>query len=376
MVCVISSLKMGGAERIFAFMANGLAARGYPVTVLTRKSDNGDFFPLAPTVRRVCSASPARQSLRGTIALRFAALLNQRNLRRILLGFKPDCVISFTDHINARVLHALRGTPIPIIISERNNPLTKPVHVPWNIVRRVRYRFAKSLVTPSEDLMGFFAWVRGPEKIVIPNPVARPVVTDAAASLPLQSGKRHIIAMGRLAHQKGFDILLDAFAEIRQHVADVDLIILGDGPDRQLLEQRVAKLGLHDSVQLVGAVKNPADWLSHARVFVLSSRFEGFPNALLEAMSLGIAVVSTDCPTGPREIVQHEQNGLLVPVEDPDALAKAAIRLLSDETLRSALATSAVRVVERFVPERVLDAWEELIGQTVSSHNDGIAERG
>jgi glycosyltransferase involved in cell wall biosynthesis len=166
--------------------------------------------------------------------------------------------------------------------------------------------------------------------------------------------------MGRLDPQKGFDLLLHAFSKVASDFPGVSLVIMGEGPERANLETLAANLSLQTRATMPGRVGNPWPVLSHCDVFVLSSRFEGFPNALLEAMALGSAVISFNCPSGPAEMIRDGVNGLLVEPENPDALATAMAQLLNDDVLRNRLAEAAGSDRERYSISRITDQWENL----------------
>jgi glycosyltransferase involved in cell wall biosynthesis len=171
--------------------------------------------------------------------------------------------------------------------------------------------------------------------------------------------------MGRLADQKGFDVLLRGFARIAEKHPGVDLKILGEGERRAELERLRSQLNLDRRVDFPGRLEKPFQVLRGATVFVLSSRFEGFPNVLIEAMVCGLPVVATDCPAGPSEIIRHGEDGLLVPVEDPGALAAAMDRLLSNPEERFRFAAEAGKVASRRTLAAHLDAWEAVIGEVI-----------
>jgi glycosyltransferase involved in cell wall biosynthesis len=203
---------------------------------------------------------------------------------------------------------------------------------------------------------------------VIPNPVAAAPVR-AATSASAKERERTVIAMGRLSREKGFDLLLEAFSRIAGRHPGWQLKILGEGPLRTDLEAQAAGLNLGDRVQFTGAVSEPYSILSCAGLFVFSSRFEGFGNALCEAMACGLPVVSFDCPSGPREIVRDGVDGVLVPAENIGELAAAMDRLMSDPQERMHLASKAPEVIERFGLKRVLHLWTQLFEQLVPNRS-------
>jgi glycosyltransferase involved in cell wall biosynthesis len=183
-----------------------------------------------------------------------------------------------------------------------------------------------------------------------------PAISPAAILAP---PLKLILAVGRLHPIKGFIHLIRAFGQLRDMDEDWVLVILGEGPERAALESRVRALGLERRVFLPGLAGNMMDWYRRASLFVLSSLYEAFPGALLEAMAAGLPVVSFDCDAGPREMIRHGVDGVLVPVGDETALAKAMGALMSDERLGAEMAGHAMAVRERFSKQRVLALWDE-----------------
>jgi glycosyltransferase involved in cell wall biosynthesis len=350
---VISSLGAGGAERVMITLANYWAARSRAVTLLTFAAPGSQpYYALDPRVtlrnldvvasnRRLCSL---RQSLRRVFAL-----------RRALRSIEPDVVISFLAKINIITVLATRGLDVGVIVSERNNPERQVVNPIWRWLRLRLYGVADRLVTPSRGVLTSLpVAIRGRGR-VIPNPV------DLPNSSPVRRDSRTLVAVGRLDEQKGFDLLLPAFARIADRHPEWRLVIWGDGELRTELEALRDRLGLTDCVQLPGVTERPGQWVDDAALFVLSSRYESFGNVITEAMAAGLPVIATDCPWGPGEIVQHGVDGWLVPPEDIAALAQGLDLLMGDAALRARLAAAARRSVRRFGRARVMALWDELV---------------
>lgn len=208
-------------------------------------------------------------------------------------------------------------------------------------------------------------WARG---VVPSNKVC--IIPNFVRSLPEvpppgSRRKNEILAVGRLDRQKGFDLLIRAFARSGCRKCGYRLVLLGEGPERSSLQRLSRELNVEDALEMPGVVQDPERWMARAALFVLPSRYEGFPNVLLEAMGMGCPVIASACPSGPAEIVTHGEDGLLVPAEDVGALAAALRQMMDDATLRNRLGEAAAEVRERFSPAVVLTQWENLIQQVV-----------
>ena len=355
---IISSLGAGGAERMMSSMANYWAEHAREVTLITLASRTDDFYSLHHGVHRIALG------LTGTSShVASAAWNNIRRLRRLRQEIKasqPDVVLSFVDQANVLTLVGSLGLRIPVVVSERIDPRYHDIGSIWAWLRRLLYPQADALVVQTNGLRGWAERIVKSHAVhVIPNAVPGSVVRHHNG-LDLKPTGRTIVAMGRFALQKGFDILLKAFARCARKHSDWSLVILGDGEERGRLEALVVELGIKDRVNMPGSVKDPFGILCGAGLFILSYRYEGFPNALMEAMALGRAVISTDCPSGPREIIRDGIDGVLVRPGEVDSLVAAMDRLMADQVARQRLGKRAIEVVERFSTEKVMKMWDEL----------------
>jgi GalNAc-alpha-(1->4)-GalNAc-alpha-(1->3)-diNAcBac-PP-undecaprenol alpha-1,4-N-acetyl-D-galactosaminyltransferase len=351
----VSSLSAGGAERMASELVNHWASRGWEVGLLTLSDTGSDHYVLNSRVERI--GLDLMWESRNPWQSVVSNLHRSRMIRRSVKAFGPHVVVSFGEQTNVRVLAALLGTHIPIIVSERIDPRMHWVGRAWHAARRVLYPLSAAVVVQTEPVA---EWVkkriRKSEVRVIPN-----FVRHLPEPPPFSGRKRLILGMGRLDPQKGFDLLLRAFAASRAVMQGWQLVILGEGPERGQLEAIIEERGIQQQVELPGVVSEPEDWLGQAWVFVLPSRYEGFPNALLEAMAMGCAVVATDCPSGPGEIICYRENGLLVPVNDIGGLTVALDSLTENPMEAEKLAREATKVRGRFAPRQVLAQWDELI---------------
>ena len=361
---VISSLKCGGAERALVLLAQGLSARKHSVSVVTLNSMDIDFFTLPDGIGRI-ALNPGGKSaniLQGV----FKALRNLMALRRAVLSTSPDIVISFNDITNVKMLLFFKWKKLPVVVVEQFDPLMIPCGRIWEKLRRWLYPDAACLVSVSNGIDQRFSWLPETKRTVIFNPLVKIDQTDRNHEISSEdSSTKCITAMGRLVYLKRFDLLIRAFAKLVYRYPQWRLTIIGDGPLLTELKTLRDELGVADKVSFTGELKNPFPALKQADLFVLSSRTEGFPLSLCEAMACGLPVISADLPGGPREIIRDGVDGMLVPPEDVDALEVAMDRLMSDEAERNRLASRAVEVTERFSLERVCGLWEELLGQVL-----------
>jgi len=352
LTCFIYSLGPGGAERVMSILASAWVSRGHRVTIVTYDEGSTAFYALHPevTVQKLRLAG-------GSVVRRMSNHFRRiPTFRRIISETQPDIVISFMDRTNVLVLMAAIGLNIPVIVSERIDPRRYSPGFPYNYLRRWLYRKATAVIVQSKGQADWFKQMSN-RVVVIPNPV------NACTNDRNSQAERTsiIIAVGRLTRQKGFDLLLTAFSKVHKEHPEWNLVIYGDGPERAALERQIFELKLNGRVQLPGLTTNLTAHLRTAGCFVLSSRFEGFPNVLIEALACGCPVVATDCTDSISEIIQHGWNGLLITSEDVDAMADALHCLMVDEGLRRTMEKLGPDVIGRFNIESVVEQWSRIL---------------
>lgn len=365
----IGSLGGGGAERVTTNLANYWAAKGWGITIVTLAARNLDLYDLHPAVHRI-ALELAGESHNVLVAL-WQNLRRVRALRRELRQAQPDVALALMTSANvilALAAWGLRG--VRAIGSERIFPPQMPLGAAWETLRRYAYaRLAAVVALTRESASWLEAETHARRVRIIPNAASWPLYAQGSgtASLaPSITQKKVLLAVGRLSGQKNYEVLIDVFFRLAQRHSDWDLVILGDGPDRPALQSQMQSAKLDGRVHLPGFAGNVGEWYERADLYVMSSHYEGFPNALAEAMAHGLPAVSFDCHSGPRDIIRHEVDGLLVPPGNAVGLESALDRLMGDSALRAQFAARAVEARERFAMARIAGMWEELFGEVGS----------
>lgn len=341
------------------------------MTVVTMAGTERDFYTLEPSIRRIALdlSSPSPNPIEAIIR----NLQRTWALFRVLRQERPDIAIGMMPTANVVLALAGRLAGVPTIGSERIYPPAMPLGRFWEAARRRVYPLLSCLVAQTEYSA---AWLHAhaPAKrvSVIPNPVRYPLPCQTPRTSPdsvreTLRGGRLLLAVGRLAPQKGFDQLLAAFDNLAPQHPDWSLVVLGQGREHGELTAQAARLGLEDRVAFPGAVGNVGEWFAAADAYVMTSRFEGFPNSLLEALAHGVPSLAVDCKTGPRELIETDVNGLIVPKDDTAALVAGLDRLMGDADLRTRLAKRAVTTRETYAVERIAERWEEMFESVCSA---------
>ena len=365
----IFSMGRGGAERVTASLSSYWAEKGWDITIVTLAPLADDAYDLHPSVARVSlfMAGPSRGIVDG-----FSRNIQRvRALRRTLAGIGPDIAIAMMGNACATLALAARGLTHTVPIGSIHiHPPRYRIKRVWKGVEAIGYGQLACLTALNKGTASWLAANTMAKRIeVIPNPLPWPLPRGEPRLEPeaiCKADRKILLAAGRLAPQKGFDLLVAAFSPLASQHPDWDLAIVGEGPERAALEALVTSKGLRARVFLPGWAGNVADWYGRADLYVLSSRFEGFSLTLAEAMAHGLPVVSFDCETGPSEIIRHGLDGLLVPSEDVPALTGALDSLMRDSELRQRFGTAAGEARSRFSPETVARKWEDLFRSLLS----------
>ena len=370
--CFISSLSAGGAERVCAILANHWVSQGWVVTIITLADPSTDFYLLDPAVRRrVVPGGEQQVGVGSSVVVNLRRVIG---LRRVLQEAEANFAISFMDSNNVLLALASLGAQHTIPIgTEHIYPPQVSLGLAWSTLRRLTYgRLWAVIALTHESSTWLSQHTRAARVPVIPNPVPWPLSRGAHGSLPPAKGRGRLLCVGRLTHQKGFDLLLPCFARLAAEFDGWDLVILGEGPERFSLQRSIEELALDGRVHLPGLVGNIGDWYATADIFVMPSRFEGFPMTLVEAMACGVAAVCFDCMTGPRTIIRDGVDGILVPVGDTSRLQRELAALMSDRGRRAEMGRHATEVRSRFSIESVGRMWNALFDEALVSARNSV----
>lgn len=356
---VLPDLSGGGGARVASVLCGQWICDGHEVHLITFETPGTEsIYSLnACIVRHQIGAYLSPKGLVGFAANNALRVLR---LRACLRKIEPDMVIAFDITSNIAAVPAAKWLGVPVLISERNHPAYHKLSAMRSNLRKLIYPKADRLCVQSEDIRCWFLETMALDAEIIPNPVAPTRAEDIASSaFPVLPGCRRLVSLGRLVPQKGYDRLIKAFAGLAERLPEWDLVIFGEGPARGDLETLISEANLEERIFMPGVTRSAATELVAADLFVSASRFEGFPNALVEALAAGLCVVATDCPGATGEILAGGRFGLLAPDDDTDALAEVLYRTMSDDALRAGFAARAKEAVLPLAPAAIAQNWVE-----------------
>ena len=345
----------GGTERVLSVIANGLAARGYAVSIISFGGDGKSFFALSEEVKLLWlyEDNPMKAIVR--LLRKYRAALTQE---------QPDVLVDVDNILCLYTLPAKGAVPGVKWISWEHFNYYYPFPVNHNLrrlVRRLVCRYADQIVVLSKEDMGYY----------LENRKIRGAITQIYNPTPYEGGcvhiteseeteKKIVLAAGRLTAIKGFDMLIESWKLLENRFPDWKLVIAGEGEDRAALEQQIADAGL-THVELPGRISDMATMYQQAELFVLPSRGEGFVMVLLEAMAFSLPAVAFACKAGVKEVISDGENGYLAELGDIECFADRMARLMEDDALRYRMGDAAKKSMEQFKTENILDEWEKLL---------------
>ncbi len=380
----IGSLQKGGAERVMVNLAEYFFEQGYKVTLVTTYIAATEYEVRHAAWKRVPAGAPGGELVSDTeenpvwvdpaggdrngIKRVFSALLKseqegrlknlqkrQDKLTKIWRELKPDLVLSFIGKNNIMALSTATREDIKVVVSVRADPEMEYNTVPLKAAMLSSFGKAAGIVVQSEGARNWFPKYIQKKCTILPNAI------DSSFIRIRYKGERdkEIVMVGRLDENKNQGMVMEAFAKISEDFPGYKLKIYGDGPDRLKLKRKAEKLGLSKRIEFPGNVTHVAEHIERASLYILASRQEGMPNSLIEAMALGLTCISTDCPCGgPRELIKNGENGILVPVDDLDAMTQAMKKALNDKEFSEKLGIAACQIKDKFSKEAANDMWK------------------
>lgn len=342
---VIYSLGNGGAERVLTTLANYFINK-YEITIIIF-NDEKSFYKLDEKINIVSLNSyKTSKNIFDAIKNNISTIIK---LIKAIKNENSDIVISFMTTSNILSILACKILNKPIIISERTNYNFLSSRI-WKKIRRITYPFCNHLVVQSNYDLEKYNFVKNVS--IIENPL---FINNFREQI---QRKKYFLAVGRLERVKGFDMLIDAYSKLE---TQWELKIVGEGNERKTLEEQITRLGLSHKIELLGRKSDVEKYYYEAGIFILSSRMEGYPNALVEAMACGCPCISFDCKTGPSSIIQDEINGKLIENGDIHSLSKIMTKLCVDEISRQMFSIKVLEIRKSLNIERIAEKWEIIL---------------
>lgn len=353
---IAETLSYGGAARRFVGVANAMAERNHQVEMLIY----GDIIDIRDSINSKVKVKNEVINFDSSNWVQRNIFYRIKSIKKInsFLGKKSfDIIISFNDMVNINLLLSDARKKSKILISERSDPNFNKRYL--QIIKKKLFRHADGIVFQTEGAKNFFEGYLPESTKIIPNPIPNNVTFKRYKGRK----QKKIVSVARLwLYQKRQDILLRAFKEFTKKHKNYELVLYGDGPDYSKIQSLIQELGISDKVSLAGAKDNIIERIKDAELFVLSSDFEGIPNALIEAMAVGLPVVSTRCsPGGAEFLITHKINGLLVERDNYKELAKAMLYMIENPTDASRMGDKAKDITDRLNEEKIYNKWEKFI---------------
>lgn len=340
---VTATLTSGGSERVMSIVANKMQERGYEVEIVCL-NDQIVFYPINKGIKITHVEIEA-----GTKSLSKKLWWFRKHIKQT----KPDVVIAFMVSVYTVTLLALIGVEIPVISSVRNDPAYSNLRK--KITRKILLPRSAHVVVQTQQIKQYFNKNIQKKTTVIYNPV-----NEKVFEFQLAEKENRIISVGRLYPQKDQKTMIEAFAQVSEQYPGWKLVIFGEGPEREALESLVERLKVKDKVSLPGRSENIIDELNKSKVFCLSSIYEGMSNALVEAICVGLPVVTTKV-SGTEELIKDGENGFIVNIGDKEAMANALIKIIEDKNLQNQFTEKNKAQAKKFETNAIVNQWEQVI---------------
>lgn len=351
----IGSLDKGGAERVIVNLAEYFYSQNYEVYVVTKlKEEEG--YSLSSGIIRIIADITKEEEKGFRLGNLYARIYK---LRHIWKTIKPDVIISFIRKNNVMAIASSRFLNIPVVVSVRSDPKRELQGKIMKNLSLLLFHFADGIVLQTNQAKTFFPRSLQKKAVILPNSIH----SDFLKVEKSKEKEKEIVTVGRIDENKNQRMLIESFAEIAKEYPEWCVRLYGEGKESDSLKQFVKENQLDNRIFFMGEISDVAQKVSKASIFVLPSKCEGMPNALIEAMTLGVAVISTDCPCGgPADLIQDRENGILIEVDDRNALKGALIELMQDREYREKLAENASEIIKKLHPDIVNREWERYIG--------------
>lgn len=355
---LINDLNAGGAERATVSLANYFAEHGTHTEIITFK-DSGSFYPLSDEVKH-CPVNfekiPSGMSLKRLTG----AIKRMFKLRSFIRSRELDILIGMSFSMTWYTVFSTFFTKTKAIGTERNNPYKYKSSKFNTILRKVFYRFCDGYIFQTKKAAEFFTDKLKDTDTVIPNAI----FNDAVYELEIPEKREKIIsAVGRLTEQKRFDILINAFSLVADKLPEYKLIIFGEGELRNELEQQIKALSLEDRIFLPGTNPEVVKFINRTSMFVLSSDLEGMPNALMEAIAMGLPSISTRCDMGPEELIENRVNGILTPVRSSEEIAQAILEIANNPDFAEKLSENGRKLLKTHSIDEISRQWLDFLSR-------------
>ncbi len=352
---LISDLDVGGAQRVLVNLANQLTSDGCQIALITMDTSDSDYFQFDERIQRI-ELGVKEPSTSFVSAMR----ANMRRivlLRNVIRDSGAACIVSFVGRMNILTIIATRFLGKKVIISERNDPARESLGVLWDVMRRFVYGRADVVTANSRGaIKSLSRYVQENKLCYVPN-----VMTKVATQYRSVNREKWILAVGRLEPQKGYDVLLEAFAQLSSRVDEWKLVIIGEGSQKLYLKELAEKLGIPSERMVWKGKRDPYPFYFLSSIFVLPSRYEGTPNALIEALQCGLPAIVSDTSSGALEYVENGKTGLVIPVDDPVKLLAALDQLVKNQKLRQRLGEAGKRYVNKEGDGSAIAMWKDLL---------------